>query len=281
MAIRDYYDILGVKKDASDVELKKAYRQLARKYHPDKNPDDADAEANFKEMKEAYDVLKDPNKRRTYDQFGVTDTSSPSTGGVYTSGDVHLDLDAFIARMRAAGMDTSSYERNNRRPPQKVVQKVSIDVTTMIIGGETTFRYVNQNFGSLSFTHSMAKLKLEPNTKVGVRLQTTDIPNTTFVLIPQGTNRCQVQGIDIIVPMEVNALSAAIGNNTTLTHPSGKTYDVNVPPGSKSGTAIRLQGLGLPHVNGAVGNLIAVVNYYVPKLDQETQDALRKLLEKA
>ena len=67
---RDYYEVLGVAKNASDAELKKAYRKLAKKYHPDVNPGDKNAEAKFKEATEAYTVLSDPEKRKQYDQFG-------------------------------------------------------------------------------------------------------------------------------------------------------------------------------------------------------------------
>ena len=67
---RDYYEVLGVDKNADDAAIKKAYRQLAKKYHPDMNPGDKDAEAKFKEASEAYAVLSDPEKRRQYDQFG-------------------------------------------------------------------------------------------------------------------------------------------------------------------------------------------------------------------
>ncbi len=67
---RDYYEVLGVGKDADDAALKKAYRQIAKKYHPDMNPGDAEAEKKFKEASEAYAVLSDPDKRRQYDQFG-------------------------------------------------------------------------------------------------------------------------------------------------------------------------------------------------------------------
>ena len=70
MAKRDYYEVLGVNRDASDEELKKAYRRLAMKHHPDRNPDNAKAEENFKEAKEAYEILADPDKRAAYDQFG-------------------------------------------------------------------------------------------------------------------------------------------------------------------------------------------------------------------
>ena len=70
MAKRDYYEVLGVSKNASEDDIKRAYRRRAIKFHPDKNPDDPDAEARFKEAAEAYDVLSDPEKRRRYDQFG-------------------------------------------------------------------------------------------------------------------------------------------------------------------------------------------------------------------
>ena len=83
MSKRDYYEILGVSKSAGAAELKKAYRRLAMKHHPDRNPDDASAEEKFKEAKEAYDVLNDDQKRAAYDQYGhsAVDGSAPGGGG--------------------------------------------------------------------------------------------------------------------------------------------------------------------------------------------------------
>ena len=77
---RDFYDVLGVGKNASDEDLKKAYRKLAMKHHPDRNPDSKTAEAQFKEGKEAYETLTDPNKRAAYDQYGHAGVD-PSMGG--------------------------------------------------------------------------------------------------------------------------------------------------------------------------------------------------------
>ena len=80
MSKRDYYEVLGVEKGASEAELKKAYRRLAMKYHPDRNPDDENAEEKFKEATEAYEVLTDANKRAAYDQYGHAGVD-PNMGG--------------------------------------------------------------------------------------------------------------------------------------------------------------------------------------------------------
>ena len=81
MAKRDYYEILGVGRNATDDELKKAYRRLAMKFHPDRNPDDEAAMEQFKEAKEAYEILKDPQKRQAYDQFGHAGLEGGAGGG--------------------------------------------------------------------------------------------------------------------------------------------------------------------------------------------------------
>ena len=81
MAKKDYYEVLGISKSASAAEIKKAYRKMAIKYHPDKNPDDASAEAKFKEAAEAYEVLSDENKKARYDQYGHAAFDGPQGGG--------------------------------------------------------------------------------------------------------------------------------------------------------------------------------------------------------
>ena len=93
---RDYYEVLGVSKDADEATLKKAYRQVAKKYHPDMNPGDAEAEKKFKEASEAYAVLSDPEKRRQYDQFGhAAFDGSAGAGGGYGGFDFNGALATF------------------------------------------------------------------------------------------------------------------------------------------------------------------------------------------
>src|SRR5262252_4757879 len=105
---RDYYEVLGVKKDASDDEIKKAYRKLARQYHPDRNPGDKQAEAKFKEVQDAYDVLSDKTKREQYDRFGFQDPrafggflgQAGAPGGFHAEG---IDINEILRQFAGMG----------------------------------------------------------------------------------------------------------------------------------------------------------------------------------
>ena len=263
---KDYYEVLGVEKDATDADLTKAKRRLAQKLHPDRNPDDADAEAAFKEMMEAYEVLSDPQKRAVYDRFGTVDPQS----GVPEPPEFETmeELYEYLRRMHG----------HWNTAPKQTRQTIGVPVDAMLNGGDVTFRFVVASDGNM-FGHNVAKIRIEPGTKVGQRIRSPNIPDHEFVIAPQGHARCNVQGLDLVVPFDVNALTVAIGDKIPLVHPNGKTYEVMVPTGTKSGSAMRLPGLGLEHANGLKGNLLAVVQMYVPKVERAVQDELRKLMQ--
>jgi curved DNA-binding protein len=281
MAVKSYYDILEISKDADDASIKKAYRKLARKYHPDTTKDE-DGEAKFKEIGEAYEVLKDSRKRDTYDQFGTINPRPQhgrGQGQWHTSGDI--DLNELMRRFHE--MNTGNPNPSYSSGGGISVQKVQIPVDAMFTGGQVSFRYTTQRGDDrfLSFSQHIATTVLKPDTKVGTKVKIPNIPNMEFILIPAGNERCAIQGIDIIVPFAVNALVAAAGNKCKVSHPNGKLYDVTIPKGTQNGTALRLPKMGLHHINGAVGNLIGVVNFVVPDLSDEEQAALKKLLKEA
>ena len=99
VAKRDYYEVLGVSKTASDDEIKRAYKKMAIKYHPDRNPGDKEAEEKFKEAAEAYDVLRDPQKRQRYDQFGFNGPQGEGFGGFGAGG---MNMDDIFSMFSAA-----------------------------------------------------------------------------------------------------------------------------------------------------------------------------------
>ena len=117
---RDYYQVLGVEKGATEDEIKKAYRTLAKKYHPDLHPDDADAEAHFKEINEAYEVLTDADKRQKYDAYGFAGVDPNFSAGAAVS-EASAEADSAVFRIliwAASSTASSAAEKADRRAPQ-------------------------------------------------------------------------------------------------------------------------------------------------------------------
>src|ERR1700752_1061569 len=116
MAKRDYYEILGISRGASDDEIKKAYRKMAIKYHPDKNPGDKKAEENFKEAAEAYEVLSSPEKRQRYDQYGHAANASSASGGGFGGGGMDMnDIFSQFGDIFGSGFGGGSSRNGGRR----------------------------------------------------------------------------------------------------------------------------------------------------------------------
>ena len=137
---RDYYEVLGVEKGASEDEIKKAYKKLARKYHPDMNPGDKEAEEKFKEINEANEVLSNPDKRQKYDQFGfagVDPNYGAGQGGGYGAGGFDFgDLGDIFGSFFGGGFGGGQQRRNGPRRGESIRASVSVDFTEAAFGCE-------------------------------------------------------------------------------------------------------------------------------------------------
>lgn len=274
---KTFYDVLGVKRDASSDEIKNAYRKLARKYHPDVSKE-GDAEEKFKEVGEAYDVLKDAQKRAAYDQFGTADPGGPQYR--------HVDINEMFQHLREQFVQTSGARVDlNVGPNGETIQKIVVPVDLMITGGSFTFRFVtpvssgDSHHRTFSFDHSVGTTTLKANTPVGTRITLPHVPKSEFILIPGSTASCAVQGLDIVIQRDGDVLRVAAGLPIFITHPDGNKYEVKVPPGITSNAAVRLTGKGLTHVNKAVGNLLVVIKLMVPSLSEDKKKELKTLIE--
>ena len=275
---KTYYEVLGVGRAASPDDIKKAYRKLARKYHPDVSTE-ADAEELFKEVGEAYEVLKDSKKRSAYDHYGTADRQGPSVH--------HADINEMFRHLREHFVQTGGGPRVdlNIGPNGETIQKIVVPVDLMVTGGPFTFRYVaptesgDSHYRNFSFEHSIGTTTLDANTPIGKRITIAQAPNAEFILIPGSTASCSAQGLDLVIQAPGDVLRIAAGLPIFVTHPDGNKYEVKVPPGMNPNTAVRLAGKGLTHVNGAVGNLLVVINLVVPSLPKDKKKELKSLLE--
>src|SRR4051812_44844242 len=247
--VKDLYETLGVAKGAGQDEIKKAYRKLARKYHPDNNPGDAAAEERFKEVQTAYDVLSDPEKRKQYDRFG-SQNGRPGPGGGFNFGEGFDVNDLGDLGDIFGGLFSNFGGRGRAQQQQRGQRGRDLEVEV-----------------NLSFEDSMHGVE----TTIPVELETAcrecggsgAKPGTAPTLCPE----CQGRGV-VSQSQGLFALSQPCprcrGNGTVIEDPcprchgSGrerrtKRYTVKIPAGVKDGTRIRLKGKGEAGANGGGG----------------------------
>jgi molecular chaperone DnaJ len=253
MAKRDYYKVLGVAKNVSDNEIKKAYRKLAMKHHPDRNPDSKDAEARFKEVKEAYEMLSDPQKRAAYDQFGhagvdpnMAGTAQQDFGGFAEAfGDIFGDIFGRASGGGTEGRGAAS-GWGGRRDSQAyrgadLHYSMEISLEQAAHGYNAVIRVPSWvNCGICK--GSGAKPGTQPETCPTCHGQGTVRMSQGFFGIQQTCSKCH-------------------GTGTYMSEPCGhchgagkvketKTLEVKIPSGIDEGTRIRLSGRGEPGING-------------------------------
>ncbi len=250
MSKRDYYEILGVPRNATEAELKKAYRRLAMKYHPDRNPDDDQAEARFKEAKEAYEILGDARKRAAYDQFGHAGVDQSAGGGGFSAADAFGDIfgDVF-GDIFGAGRSRS---RSRVFRGADLRYDLELELEQAAFGDEVTIR---------------APVMAECQTCGGSGAEKDTGPTTCETCGGSGTVRMQ-QGFFSIQ----QTCPRCRGAGTVIAHPCSachgegrvremKTLSVKIPPGVDSGDRIRLAGEGEAGRNGGPpGDLYVEIN---------------------
>ena len=252
---RDYYDVLGVQKNASEDDIKKAYRKLAKQYHPDVNPGDKDAEQKFKEINEAYEVLSDPDKRSKYDQYGH-DAFDPAAGagtGFGGFGDFGFDISDLFSNFFGGG---SSARRNGPVRGDDVNVRLTLSFEEAVFGVKKEINY-NRVQKCPECGGTGAEKGTTPKTcpncggKGQVRVQTR-----TPLGVMQTTKTCDnCRGTGKIVE---KPCASCRGNGYVRV---SKKLEVNIPAGIDDGQTVALRGQGSDGRNGGgPGDLNIYVN---------------------
>jgi len=269
MSKRDYYEILGVKTNATSVEIKTAYRRAAQKYHPDRNPDDAAAEESFKEAKEAYEVLSDPSTRRQYDTHGHNDPRMGGGGGPSFE-------DIIRAARAAAGASMGGAQ---------LTQQVPVPIDILMNGGTISVQIMvpmsSGAYGGMRLSARTANITIKKDTAPTTMLETTiDGQLITIVLMAQSSKGFIAHGIDVVKKVDISVIDALVGTTVEFTHLDGTKLKGSVPAGVEDGSPLRIPGRGLAHPMGGHGDLIVVVKHTMPKLDAEQMKIVKELAEK-
>jgi curved DNA-binding protein len=302
MEFKDYYQTMGVARDATQDEIKRAYRKLARKYHPDVSKE-ADAEERFKEVGEAYEVLKDPEKRAAFDQLGANwkagqdfhappdwDAGFEFSGGGYTASDAG-DHSAFFEELFGRGYGApggASGRRTFRMHGQDHHAKVLIEL-------EDSFTGATRNITLRMPTLTDEGHVITRERTLSVRIPKGIRPGQQIRLAGQGGPGLgggeagdlylevefrdhalyRVEGADIYLDLPVAPWEAALGASIQAPTPTG-VVDLKIPPDSNQGRKLRLKGRGLP---GKVpGDLYVVLQVTLPPADTDAaRDVYRQM----
>lgn len=298
MEYKDYYKILDIDKDASNAEVKRKYRNLAKKYHPDLNPDDKKAQEKFKEINEAYEVLGDEEKRKKYDTFGSSanftngqnfDPSQYGFGGfgggqsyTYTSEGADGFSDFFNAFFGGGGgFDASDIfggrsSRARQPQPQRYESELNI---TLEEGYRGTTRTVSLRIGNENKSLSVKVPKgILPGKKIKIKGEKAGIDGDVYFKINFIQNRkLKLEGLDIYKEIDILPWDAALGSKAVVETLEGK-IKVTIPANMKSHKRIRIPRKGYRDMKGNRGDMYIQVNIAnPPKLTEEQKELYKQL----
>jgi curved DNA-binding protein len=303
MKYKDYYEILGVSRDADAEAIKKVYRKLARKYHPDVSKEPG-AEEKFKEVAEAYQTLSDPEKRAAYDQLGShapgQDFRPPpgweqSFGGAPFGGgasfeDIDLsDLFAGLAGARARGQGRTGPMRG--RDFEAAVQ---MTLEQAFHGTEIELDLSVPEYDENGFARRVSertKVRIPRGVTQGQRLRVPGKGGKGYRGAPNGDLYLDIEvlphalfrldGLDLHLDLPLAPWEAVLGTTIEMPTPGGKV-SLKVPAGTRAGQQLRLTGRGLARADGQTGHLYATARVVVPTVaDDAERDLWRKLAERS
>ena len=321
VASKDYYKTLGVSRGASDKDIKSAYRKLARKYHPDVNPGDKQAEERFKEIGEAYEVLSDPDKRRKYDQFGSAWQRGPAGSGAHPGwsevfrqaqrrtgpsgagrrtgpgapidfeqamgGDFGEFFEGLFGRGARPGASTSARPRAG----EDLEQEISVSLEEVFNGGSREFVIDVPDAGG-KMARERIEVKIPPGIEDGKRLRVSGKGHPGTNGGPRGDLYLRVRqrphpqferrGNDLLVEVPVPVWVAALGGDVQLRTLTG-AGTFSIPAETQNGKTFRLRGQGMPiHGGSGRGDLLAKVKLVMPeRLSEEQKEIFRQLRDAA
>jgi curved DNA-binding protein len=293
MDYQDYYQLLGVSKTADEKEIKKAYRKLAREYHPDLNPGDKKAEEKFKQINEAHEVLSDPEKRSQYDQFGSQWKQYQQGGGSpndfwrqyggQRGGSQQMNYDDLSSMFGgSSGNHTSFFDmlfgqmagaqgaRGGQQRPRKQEHTVQITLEEAFNGTSRSLQWEDGSTLNIKIprgaeTGSKIRFKGKAGGGGDLYIIVDVLPHPLF----------ERDGDDLRVDVKVDLYTAVLGGKAEV--PAiGKTVKLTIPAGTDSGNVIRLSGLGMPSIKKGhkPGSLYAKIRVVTPKELSDKETAL-------
>lgn len=300
MKFQDYYETLGVARDAPAEDIKQAFRKLARLYHPDVAKNKVTGEANFKEINEAYEVLGDPEKRRRYDELGADWQEGPGAaskaGGPHgrpaTAGDAEgfefggtgfSDFfESFFGGGRA-GFASAPRGAQWAEPGRDIEADLLVTLEEALRGSRRKVTLRRPGAGGALARDNTYDVRLPPALREGQRIRLAGQGDPGHGGAPAGDLYLRVrlarhpdlsvQGDDIYWDLDLAPWEAVLGVQVKMATLEG-AIALRVPPGTVAGTQLRVRGQGLPHADGTRGDLFAVVRLQVPEAITADERAL-------
>ena len=322
---RDYYETLGLKRNASQKEIKQAFRRLARKHHPDVNPGDKAAEERFKEINRAHEVLSDADKRAKYDRYGAQWEQAEafekaraaygsSGGGSSAPGGFHFDLGDLVRGQRGGGFESilenlfggGGRQRGPTRG-QNVEYAAEITLEEAYAGATRVLQLQSQEpcatcggrgqiagavchvceGQGVTLRPKRLEVKVPPGARDGTRVRLAGEGSGGLGGGPRGDlyvavhvrphPRFERRGDDLVTEVAVPIEDAVLGGEVEVQTIGGKRVALKIPPLTQNGRAIRLAGLGMPHLDGKAkghGDLLARVRVVLPEKLSDRERAL-------